>query len=343
MTTPRIFFMAPPGATRDWFWRGASRRRAAELGFAVELNECVERRSRREWADVLVGVDALLTTWGSPRLDAEVLSRCGALKIVGHVGGSVARIVSPALYARGVRVCTANLLMARTVAEWGLMMTMIALRQLLQYAQFGAGGRGLDWSGSRTNTPLAYATIGIWGYGDVARALIALLRPFGPHIQVCDAYLTSEQAKAEGVEKVDLEDVLSGSDVIHCLAGLTAETKGCIGAEQLALIGEGATLVNCGRAPLICEEALINALGEGRFAAILDVFEQEPLADDHPYRSMPNVLLTPHNAGCGRDEYYLAAMLDEFARFFCGEALRMEVTWDRATKMTDSSLLKREA
>jgi phosphoglycerate dehydrogenase-like enzyme len=332
--------MAPPGFTRDWFWRGASRQRAEELGFTVELNERTGTLSAEDWAEMLVGVEALLTTWGSPRLDRAILAQSDALKIVGHVGGSVANIVSADLYARGVRVCTANPLMARTVAEWALMMTMIAQRQLLQYAQFGAGGRALDWAGTRINTPLAHSTVGIWGYGDVSRALIDLLRPLSPTILVHDPYLDVDSAAIQGVEAASLEDVLSRSDVVHCLTGLTLESRGRIGAAELALIRSGATLINCGRAPLICEEALVDALKAQRFAAIMDVYEQEPLPEDHPYRSLPNVLLTPHNAGCGRDEHYLAAMLDEFARFFRGEDLQMEVEWDRASKMTDSSLLR---
>lgn len=340
MGVPNIFFMAPPGFTRDWFWRGASRRRAEELGYVVRLNECAGAMAKSDWAEQLVGVEALLTTWGSPRLDEEILSKSSALKVVGHVGGSVANIVSPALYERGVRVCTANALMARTVAEWALMMSMVALRRLLSYAQFGASSRALDWAGTRVNTPPAHATVGIWGYGDVARELIALLRPLGPTLLVCDEYLSPEQAVREGVERTALEDVLSRADVIHCLTGLTPHTKGRIGAAELALIKDGATLINCGRAPLIREEDLISALRQERFWAIMDVYENEPLASDHPYRSMPNVVLTPHNAGCGRDEYYLAAMLDEFARFFSGQELQMEVGWDRASLMTDSSLLR---
>lgn len=340
MSSPHIFFMAPPGFTRDWFWRGASRRRAEALGYVVRLNESDGSMAKGDWAEQLVGVEALLTTWGSPRLDEEILSKSSALKIVGHVGGSVANIVSPALYERGVRVCTANALMARTVAEWALMMSMVALRQLLSYAQFGASGRALDWAGTRVNTPPSHATVGIWGYGDVARQLIALLRPLGPELLVCDEYLSAEQAVGEGVEKTGLEDLLSRADVIHCLTGLTQRTKGRIGAAELALIKSGATLINCGRAPLIREDDLVSALRAGRFSAIMDVYENEPLAADHPYRSMPNVVLTPHNAGCGRDEHYLAAMLDEFARFFAGDALQMEVGWDRASQMTDASLLR---
>ncbi len=305
MISPQIFFMAQPGFTREWFWRGRSRQRADELGYIVQLNERVGPLEKKDWAELLVGVDALLTTWGTPRLDAEILAQNDSLRIVGHVGGSVAGIVSPHLYERGVKVCTANSLMARTVAEWALMMTLVALRKLLDYAQFGAGGRALDWAGTRSNTAPENAVIGVWGYGDVARRFIELLRPFQPAaILLRDDFLSAEQAAAEGLQKTELADLFARADVVHCLTGLTQNNKGRVTAKELALIKEGATLINCGRAP-------------------------------------PNVLLTPHNAGCGRDELYLAAMLDEFARFFAGEALETEVTWERAQAMTDSALLRK--
>lgn len=342
MASPQIFFMAQPGFTQEWFWRGRSRERARELGYEVQLNTRTGQLEKKDWAELLTGVDALLTTWGTPRLDADILAQNDSLKIVGHVGGSVAGIVSPYLYERDVKVCTANGLMARTVAEWALMMTLVALRKLLSYAQFGAGGRALDWAGTRTNTAPEDAVIGVWGYGDVARRFIELLRPFAPaDILVHDDFLSAEKADSEGLQKVELEDLFARADVIHCLTGLTPQNKGRVAEKELALIKEGATLINCGRAPLVQEHALVAALKTERFAAIMDVYESEPLADGHVYRSLPNVLLTPHNAGCGRDELYLAAMLDEFARFFGGEKLQTEVTWERAKAMTDSALLRK--
>ena len=115
--SPDIFFMAHPGELQNWFFRGRSEERAQQLGYEVRLNPREAPLDGEEWAELLEGVEALLTTWGSPRLDEVVLSRNTTLRIVGHVGGSVATIVSPELYDRGIRVCTANTLMARTVAE----------------------------------------------------------------------------------------------------------------------------------------------------------------------------------------------------------------------------------
>ena len=338
---PNILFIAHPGHLQDWFFRGRSKDRAEELGFEVRLNHRTSPLKDEEWADLLVGVDALLTTWGSPRLDDVVLSRNSTLRIVGHVGGSVAGIVSPELYERGVRVCTANSLMARTVAEWGLMMTLVGLRRLLGYARFRAADPGPLWEERQTSLPPSDAVIGIWGYGDVARRLIQLLRPLEPReIIVSDDFLTADTASAEGIRKVELDEIFARADVIHCLTSLNPANKGRVGAVQLAAIKDGAALLNCGRAALIQEDALIAELRRNRFTAIMDVYESEPLAGDHPFREMTNVMLTPHNAGCGRDETYLAAMLDEFDRFFRGEPLKMEVPQERAVVMTDSSLMR---
>ena len=341
-TSPNIFFMAHPGHLQDWFWRGRSRARAGELGYDVRLNTREGPLSSEEWVELLVGVQALLTTWGSPRLDEGVLAKNSTLKIVGHVGGSLAGIVSPVLYERGVRVCTANRLMARTVAEWSLMMTLVGLRQVIGYGQFGAGGTALNWAERTNNLVPTDAVIGIWGYGDVARWLIELLGPLRPReIIVHDEFLSGAEAAEKGIRKVGFDEIFGQADVIHCLTSLTAANKGRIGAKQLAAIRDGAVLLNCGRAALIREEALIDELRKNRFTAIMDVFEVEPLAEDHPYRKMPNVVLTPHNAGYGRDEYYLGAMLDEFDRFFRGEPLQTEVAQERAFAMTDASLMRK--
>ena len=339
-TSPNIFFMAPPGDLQEWFWRGPSRERAADLGYEVRLNPKEGPLTGEQWAELLVGVEALLTTWGSPRLDEVVLGRNTTLKIVGHVGGSVAGIASQLLEDRGIRLCTANRTMARTVAEWSLMMTLVGLRGVLDYAQFGASS-ALNWERRKTNLAPGNAVVGIWGYGDVAQQLIELLRPLGLRdIIVSDEYLTEDIAAAEGIHKVAFDELFGRADVIHCLTSLNAADKGGVGPQQLAAIRDHAVLINCGRAALVQEEALISELARNRFTAIMDVFEAEPLAEDHPYRSMPNVILTPHNAGYGRDEYYLATMLEEFDRFFRGEPLQTEVAVDRALGMTDASLMR---
>ena len=194
--SPHIFFMGPQ-ALLDRFWTEQAKTRAAELGYEVRLNTLPGKLAAGEWVEQLVGVEALLTTWGSPRLDETVLLQNQTLKIVGHVGGSVAGIVSQALYERGVKICTANTLMARTVAEWSLMMTMVGLRQLLSYAHFCVGGQALDWPRREGNLPPDEAVVGIWGYGDVAKAFIGLLRPLHPRvIAVHDNFLTNEMAEA---------------------------------------------------------------------------------------------------------------------------------------------------
>ena len=235
--SPHIFFMAMPGQLQERFWTAQAQERARELGFEVRLNALPGKLRTGEWVEQLVGVEALLTTWGSPRIDATVLLQNQTLKIIGHVGGSLAGIVSAALFERGVKVCTANRLMARTVAEWSLMMTMVGLRQLLSYAQFGSGGKPIAWPRREGNLPPDEAVIGIWGYGDVARAFIELVRPLRPkEILVHDDFLSEEVAQVEGLSKVGLDELFATADIIHCQTGLTAENKGRVGTEQLTAI-----------------------------------------------------------------------------------------------------------
>ena len=334
--TPNVYFTCPPGRNRDRLWRDPSPERAAELGYDVRLNQHAEKLTPEQWADELAGVEALVTTWGAPRLDETVLAKNDCLQIVGHAAGSVSPIVSEHLYERGVRVVTANALMAQGVAETCLMLTFMGCRQVLRHCQFGAAPPYMAW-GPRSDMRFpSDCVIGIWGYGDIASRLVKLLEPFKPkEILVCSNHLPAEKAEALGMRKVEFDEIFRESDVIHTLTGLTAKNKGMVGPEQLASIKDDAVLINCGRAALIQEKALLTELRKNRFTAILEVFETEPLPENDPLTTLPNVINMPHNAGQGRDNHYVEVVLDEFDRFYRGEPLQHEITRERAGTMTD--------
>jgi phosphoglycerate dehydrogenase-like enzyme len=334
-----VFFTLGPGPLVDEFWGQAAQRRAAELGFSVTLNPRSGPQPAEYWAEAFEPVDALITTWGAPRLDEQVLARNDTLKIVGHAAGSVAGIVSPALYERGVRVVNANAIMAQTVAEWCLMTTLVGWNRLLGYAGLGTA-KAMDWQDRSLVRGMQDATIAIWGYGQISSHLIELLKPLGPReILVHSGHLTPQQAAEIGITLVEFDDLFARGDVIHLLGALTDRNVGKVGAAQLGTIREGAVLINAGRAALVEESALMEELRKDRFTAYLDVFYREPLAEDSPLRSLPNVVLSPHAAGKGREPMYVPHVLEEFDRFFRGEALVSEVAPDRAAMMTDGSLM----
>ena len=338
----RVLFTAPPGPVRDKLWTEEARKLAESLGCDVALNPHVSNPGETVWADMLRGIDALITTWGAPRLTVAVLAKADSLKIVGHAAGSVAGIVSPDLYARGIRVVTANPVMAYNVAVWSLMMTLVGRRQLLDYAKLGPFS-GLRWERREDGGDLRDAVIAIWGYGDIAQRLIRMLRPLEPRrIIVHDDYLTHPMAGAAGVEKVDFDELFRQGDVIHLLAALTEKNLDRVGSSQLAAIRDGAVLLNTGRADLVQPAALLDELRKNRFTAISDVHYQEPTPPDYPYSALPNVILTPHCAGGSGfgNGLYVPHVLREFDRFFSGQPLQSEITAERAASMTREALVR---
>jgi phosphoglycerate dehydrogenase-like enzyme len=336
----RLFLSAPPGDLRNALWTEDARQLADSLGYDVAFNPHTNKPDEATWAEMLQGVAALITTWGAPRLTAAVLAKASALKVVGHAAGSVGPIVSPDMYARGIRITSANPVMAHGVAEWSLMMTLVGWRRLPDYAKIGPF-RPLDWKGKSMPRDLRNATVSIWGYGDIARRLIRMLRPLEPgRILVHDDYLTADAAAAEGIEKSAFDDLFRRGDVIHLLAALTEKTIDRVGAAQLGAIRSGAVLINTGRADLVQEEALLAELRKNRFTAIFDVHYHEPLPPDDPMCALPNVILTPHCAGAGDKSLYVPYVLGEFERFFAGRPMEGEVTAERSANMTQEALVR---
>ncbi len=141
-------------------------------------------------------------------------------------------------------------------------------------------------------------TIGLVGFGSVGRATAERLTALGARVLAADPYIDGATIRAAGVEPVDLSALLSTSDVVSIHALLREGTRGLLGAEELALLKEGAFLVNTARFGIVEEEPLLEALRSGRLAgAAFDHFTNEFLPVDHPLVSMPNVVLTPHIGG----------------------------------------------
>ena len=202
--TTELLFTCQPGIVHGELWSDHARRRAAELGLTLRLNPHSGRLTPAAWADLLADEEAVVTTWGAPRLDAAVLARNSRLRFVGHAAGSVANLVSDDLYERGVRVVSANTVMARSVAEWSLTATLLAARGFLAYAKFG-GSEAPKAESRDAVAGLAELTVGIWGFGDVVRVFLDMLAPLQVgRILVCDDYLSPEEAARRGVRKVDL-------------------------------------------------------------------------------------------------------------------------------------------
>ena len=130
----------------------------------------------------------------------------------------------------------------------------------------------------------------------LARSLKALLAPFGCPIQVYDPWLTDTYLRDQGVTPVDLDALLSTSRFIYVLAVPSASNKALLDREKLSLIAPDAVFLLISRSHLVDFEALTEMLLAGRFRAGIDVYPQEPLPRDHPFRHVENVILSPHTA-----------------------------------------------
>jgi phosphoglycerate dehydrogenase-like enzyme len=166
-------------------------------------------------------------------------------------------------------------------------------------------------------------TIGFIGFGRIARATLARLAGWKVRAIYYDPHLGRDAASSEGAAPIeDLPALLRSSDIVNVLVDLTAETRGMVGAAELAMMRRDAYLVNIARGAVVDEAALAVALREGTIAgAALDAFAAEPLAPDSPLRELDNVILTPHNIGHTRElqESFIPATYENVVRIARGE------------------------
>jgi phosphoglycerate dehydrogenase-like enzyme len=285
-----------------------------------------EPAGKAELLTILPQADGCITGWGVAQLDAEVIAAAPRLKAVAHMGSSVKRFVSEALWARGIQVTTAAPALAEDVAITSLGLILAGLKRIWPLGQHLRAGGWRD-SPYWPSREIRHKTVGIIGASHVGRHLIRLLKPFAVQILLYDPFVTAEQAVALGVEPVALEALLERADVVSLHAPANPATYQLLNAGRLALMKDEALLINTARGSLIDEAALIAELGKGRFFAFLDVTDPEPLAGDSPLRRLENVVVLPHLAGCIEDCSHMGEMaVEELRRFFAGEAPLYQVT-----------------
>jgi D-3-phosphoglycerate dehydrogenase len=174
---------------------------------------------------------------------------------------------------------------------------------------------------SRKGIEMEGKTYGLIGFGTVGKEVAKRARGFGMNVLVYDPYQKAEVVAAYGATKVELNDLLRASDIISFHAKVNDSNKGMVGKEQFAMMKDGVYIVNNARAGLMDEEALREALRSGKLGGLaLDVFHQEPIKRDDEFFNYPNVVLTPHIAGAGRDVIYLQSVMlvNDLLLYFAG-------------------------
>ena len=305
MVVPRLARAEEPTARGGSGSRAGSRRggKAARFSYELEalapLAELVEvkARSEDEFLAQAADCDAIITSYGFriSRLILERMERCVVVSM-GSVG--VDMVDLEAATEQGVVVTNVPDIFIEEVADHTLALLLNLARRI---HEVDALARSDQWFGGRPilhRLPRLYGqTLGLIGFGHVARAVTRRALPFGLRVVATDPFVSEVEMTERGVEPVTLDELLERSDWVSMHAPLNEETRGLLGARHFRRMKKTAGVINCARGALIDESALIKALERGQIAqAALDVLEQEPPSSDSPLLEMPNVLLTPHVA-----------------------------------------------
>ena len=253
--------------------------------------------------------------------DRALLDRLPDLRLLVTTGMANASIDLDAARERGVLVCgTRSRQAGPAELTWAL---VLAVTRSVAYedAAVRAGG----WQ-TTIGPELSGRTLGVLGLGRLGSIVAGYGRAFGMRVLGWSANLDPGHARELGVEPVTLDDLLTRSDVVSVHLKLSDRTRGLLGARELDLIGPDGYLVNTSRGPIVDEAALVEALRSGRIAgAGLDVFDVEPLPADHPLRTVPRAVLTPHIGYVALDAYrvFYADAVEDVVAWLAGEPVRM--------------------
>jgi phosphoglycerate dehydrogenase-like enzyme len=273
-------------------------------------------------ADAVVGrllpFDVVCVMRERTPLPRAVIERLPHLKLICSTGKRNASIDLTAASERGIRVAHTSYISTPTVEHaWALILA--GGRHIVsENASLRSGG----WQ-THIGDDMAERTLGIIGLGSVGSLVAKVGIAFGMKVVAWSQNLTAAPAEAAGARLVTKEDLLRESDVVSIHMVLSPRTKGLMGTAELALMKPSARLVNTSRGPIVDEAALIDALQSRRIAgAAIDVFDTEPLPTGHPYRSLDNLLATPHIGYVSRGLYQ---------RFY-GDTVNNILEWLRAAK-----------
>lgn len=238
----------------------------------------------------LEAFDAVLAMRERTALPAAVLEGLPGLRLLVTTGAANAAIDLAAAGRAGVTVCgTGGVGAATPELTWALVLA-VTRRLPRQDQAVRSGGWQHD-----IGPELAGSTLGLLGLGRIGRRLARYAQAFDMPVIAWSANLTDEAARDAGVHRVGFDELFAGSDVLAVTTKLSDRTRGIVGARELDLLGPRGYLVNTSRGPIVDEGALLAALHGHRIAgAALDVFDTEPLPIDHPLRTAPNTVLTPH-------------------------------------------------
>jgi len=304
--------------------------------FDVTVNARDASMTTEEVAEVIGEYEALITGWGAcPALTVEVMENADKLQIIAHSAGTVKafltqEIVDKYLKPRGIITFSGAEAIAYNVAESTIGMMIMSARGWLNQAWHIRETGG--WRSPELcveDQSLMGATVGVVSASMVGRHVLRLLEPWDCQILLYDPYVSAQEAEALGAEKVELDELFERSQIVTVHAPSIPETDKMIGAQQLELLRDGATLVNTSRGSVIDEQALVQQAR--RLKICLDVTDPEPPEPDSPLRQSENIIVLPHVSGTGAYGYHKIgeATLQVLRDHFAGRRVQGAVDYDR--------------
>ena len=254
----------------------------------------MKTRKPEEFIGEAADCDALLNTYAGP-ITGEVMARMPKCRIIARYGIGVDTIDLDAATRSGIIVTNNPTYCIEEVAEHTMALILACARKVPLYDRLVRSGRW-EVPPGKPMFRVSGRTLGLIGFGNIARQVAARAAAFGMRILFADPFVKQGQFAEPGM-KVELDALLGDSDFVSVHPPLTPETRGMVNGAAFAKMKPTAFLINCARGPVVDTEALVIALDAKKIAGCaLDTIDPEPLPEGHPLRSRENVIVTPHVA-----------------------------------------------
>ena len=236
---------------------------------------------------------------GQPDLDKNLLSKASKLKCIINVESNfMDNMDYDYCFENNIHVLATSPVFAQPVAEMALGLTLSIARSIhIAHNDFIRGKEKYGGEISQNNFLIKNKKMGLLGFGDLAKSLVPLLRPFTDEIMAYDPWVPDLEIKKSNVKPSTLKNLLSSSEIIYVLATITSSNQGMINEKVLNNIKDNTVFVLMSRAAIIKFEDFYKFLKKRKVFAAIDVFPIEPLPKDHKIRKLTNVIFSPHRAG----------------------------------------------
>jgi phosphoglycerate dehydrogenase-like enzyme len=297
------------------------------------------RRITRTLASKLKLAQAMITTWDSPYFTEDLPDLAPRLRIIAHCGGEVKSHFARPLFNQ-LTITNSATPMAHAAAEMGAALLLYCARDVDFYRQsLRARSNRIYQQVHLHGAPetLIGREVAMIGFGRIGRALVELMQGFDIRWLVYDPYVSKAFGRQYPVRFASLKQLLPRARLLVLTAALTEETRGLLSRKQLACLPDGTTVINIARGGLVDLAALTLEVKQGRLRCALDVTDPlEPLPVNHPLRTLPGAIVTPHIAASNwRVRHEMAkVVMDDLKRFFHGEKVENRVTTGMLDRMT---------